>query len=628
LPLMADDFADEAAHNVERTIFSSGSDHPLSFGDSEDGGGLSESPGTHSPNEEAHSSDGGNGSSASELRERSGASSSKTSEGGVECDLFPALNGRGQEPRISIAAGRSGKSQVNETSQIRHNTLSAERFENAPSGTNTNAASSHMGDEAASLQHSNRGSKRGSAAPSHTSLEGSIQDEAEDSEVSGPRLRPGRAPTMQSRSFEEEVSPRTRRSPRIAQIKLNDIDAAIISEQDREAELYGPLTKRALDAERARSRLDPRHPRRPLRHAPIGQYVADTEDFKNFRRVAYENDFLIKLVENPKKPASKSWHRYQKYCLASTLREIVELSVDAQDPKDRKRQRELAMEDIKHDALRGYILFPQFEHNSLAHFVDAQSLASDNHTVNIHALYSIAEMDSARSKAARELKEEFEKAQVREKNSVPLSEFHEVIKSLWEYDAALQLNELELRRESAFAASLVHEITIGEVPEPETYRKAVAANHPEREEWLKSMNRERDTLQERGTWIMVPRSSIGKHKPVRCKYVYRKKRLKDGSLQFKSRLVACGYSQVAGLDYSIDETYAGVCSYSSMRFLMSLACQKGYILSQTDITGAYLETYLDDEYIWSRRRICASVDRRVTNKVESLYVCSSVDYTV
>ena len=28
---------------------------------------------------------------------------------------------------------------------------------------------------------------------------------------------------------------------------------------------------------------------------------------------------------------------------------------------------------------------------------------------------------------------------------------------------------------------------------------------------------------------------------------------------------------------------------------MSLACQKGYILSQADITGVYLEIYLRDE---------------------------------
>jgi hypothetical protein len=54
LPLMVDDYADEANHNVERTVFSSGSDHPLTLGDSEDGGGLSELFGTHTPNKEAH----------------------------------------------------------------------------------------------------------------------------------------------------------------------------------------------------------------------------------------------------------------------------------------------------------------------------------------------------------------------------------------------------------------------------------------------------------------------------------------------------------------------------------------------------------------------------------------------
>jgi hypothetical protein len=51
---------------------------------------------------------------------------------------------------------------------------------------------------------------------------------------------------------------------------------------------------------------------------------------------------------------------------------------------------------------------------------------------------------------------------------------------------------------------------------------------------------------------------------------------------------------VAGLDYSLNETYAGVCSYSLMQFLMSLICQQGYAMSQTDIQGAYLESYLND----------------------------------
>jgi hypothetical protein len=89
--------------------------------------------------------------------------------------------------------------------------------------------------------------------------------------------------------------------------------------------------------------------------------------------------------------------------------------------------------------------------------------------------------------------------------------------------------------------------------------------------------------------VMVKRKSIGNKKPIRCRYVYRKKRNKDFSIQYKSRLVACGYSMVEGVDYHLDELYAGVCSYSSMRFLMSYAVGKGYILSQSDITGAYLE---------------------------------------
>ena len=68
------------------------------------GGKLFELFGTLTPNTEAQSTDGWNGSSASELRERSGASSSKMPEGGVECDLFPALSGRGQGSRMPVAA--------------------------------------------------------------------------------------------------------------------------------------------------------------------------------------------------------------------------------------------------------------------------------------------------------------------------------------------------------------------------------------------------------------------------------------------------------------------------------------------------------------------------------------------
>jgi hypothetical protein len=287
-----------------------------------------------------------------------------------------------------------------------------------------------------------------------------------------------------------------------------------------------------------------------------------------------DNNIKIKLVNNPKQPGKESWRRFNLYQPATTLREIIELSTTARNPKVRAEQQKKALDDIIFDSLRGYILFPQHEHNASAHFVDAAELATQAGTVNIHALYSVAEMKAARQADLKEKHEEIAatlKAQLavansRELNLKPLNEFHLQIMSLWEYDKTLQLNDSDLKRESAFAAALVQEDLFGDIPEPKDYRHAVSSA-TEREKWLESMAQERRTLEDRGTWVLVPRDSIGANKPVKCKYVYRKKLLRDGSIQYKSRLVGCGHSQVAGLNYSVDETYAGVCVYSSLRLL-------------------------------------------------------------
>jgi len=281
---------------------------------------------------------------------------------------------------------------------------------------------------------------------------------------------------------------------------------------------------------------------------------------------------------------------------------LIELSVFASDAVERKSQHAVALKDIANDALRGFIQFPQHECNASTHYVDAAKLARRHGTVNIHAVYAMSELTTARREAAvKESKELLELVEVhmaiakeREALSVPFS-FQEQVKALWDYDFVLQLNEAELKKESAFAAATVDQMLGGDIPEPAQYRHAVAAANPERVQWAESIARERATLEERGTWELVPRRSIGRNRPVKCRYVFKKKRNRDGSLQYKSRLVACGYSQVEGMNYSADEVYASVCSYSSVRFLFSLACQQGFILSQADITGAYLEAALDDD---------------------------------
>ena len=65
------------------------------------------------------------------------------------------------------------------------------------------------------------------------------------------------------------------------------------------------------------------------------------------------------------------------------------------------------MKDIRWDALRGFILWPQHEHNASSHFISATALAKMHDTVNIHALYSEEEI-----RIEAELAEAGEKAEV------------------------------------------------------------------------------------------------------------------------------------------------------------------------------------------------------------------------
>ena len=78
-----------------------------------------------------------------------------------------------------------------------------------------------------------------------------------------------------------------------------------------------------MENERARSKLDPRHPLRPLRLLPTGQIEKDTPKFKAFRKYALDKYIKIKLVNNPKQPGKESWQRFNLLVSAinNTLRD-------------------------------------------------------------------------------------------------------------------------------------------------------------------------------------------------------------------------------------------------------------------------------------------------------------------
>lgn len=95
-----------------------------------------------------------------------------------------------------------------------------------------------------------------------------------------------------------------------------------------------------------------------------------------------------------------------------------------------------------------------------------------------------------------------------------------------------------------------------------------------KQEWIKPME-EVVALMRNETWELVPRTSDVKS--VSCKKVYKVKYRADGTRErFKSRLVACGFSQQYGLDY--EDTFSLVAKLTSILVLLALSANKHWNL--------------------------------------------------
>ena len=69
---------------------------------------------------------------------------------------------------------------------------------------------------------------------------------------------------------------------------------------------------------------------------------------------------------------------------------------------------------------------------------------------------------------------------------------------------------------------------------------------------------------------------------------------KNGNIKrFKARFVACGYSQVEGIDYT--DTYAPVVGIITLRMVLSIAAAYGWNLTQLDVETAFLNAAVEEE---------------------------------
>ena len=124
---------------------------------------------------------------------------------------------------------------------------------------------------------------------------------------------------------------------------------------------------------------------------------------------------------------------------------------------------------------------------------------------------------------------------------------------------------------------------------------AEALEGPDKEHWIQAWKKEMDKIADRKTWI--PSTDEEKTsqlvKPLKSKFTFRLTCLKDGSWKYKVRLVACGYSQVAGNDYH--ETFAPTAKFKSICIVLNLATIFNWDIHGLDIENAFLESDLDEK---------------------------------
>ena len=116
--------------------------------------------------------------------------------------------------------------------------------------------------------------------------------------------------------------------------------------------------------------------------------------------------------------------------------------------------------------------------------------------------------------------------------------------------------------------------------DPETFEEA--SGHPD---WDEAMNEEYHSLLANDTWDLVPLPKG--RKLVRCRWVYKTKFGPDGKVdRNKAHLVAKGFSQVEGIDYT--ETFSPIAKMNSIHLIISLASSFNLEVHQMDVKSTFL----------------------------------------
>jgi hypothetical protein len=159
-------------------------------------------------------------------------------------------------------------------------------------------------------------------------------------------------------------------------------------------------------------------------------------------------------------------------------------------------------------------------------------------------------------------------------------------------DVLDMLNDEKFMIPSGERAELLREIVLKlKSALPKSYEEAW--NHPDpkfRERWRKAIEKELESMRKRGVWKVIKKTDMPKNRRcVKSKWIFDIKR----SGTFKVRLVACGYTQVPGVDFT--DSYAPVITDVSWRILIVAILAWELDAKIIDVETAFLLGDLEEE---------------------------------
>jgi hypothetical protein len=128
---------------------------------------------------------------------------------------------------------------------------------------------------------------------------------------------------------------------------------------------------------------------------------------------------------------------------------------------------------------------------------------------------------------------------------------------------------------------------------PQTLKQVLKSQ--EKDQWLKAIYSEFDQIVEQNTLEFIPQNKLPKDRRlITSRLVLVEKKDQQGkTIKYKARLVARGFQQIKGLDFT--ETFASTTTPPTWRILLALAAVFDWEIEQIDFIGAFLNGILEEE---------------------------------